>query len=151
VTSTRRPRPGISRTARCGRPCAAATWTKWPGDPRTGDCPPIRVTEAWSSDGPVWRQTGRASRLRRHGLLREPSGPGFARAQLGVLRDPPGEHVVLRVRLVLWGRGPGAGTGGALGILRRRKSCSLRGARTQWRLLLTIAVKMRLVTWPSTC
>jgi hypothetical protein len=34
---------------------------------------------------------------------------------------------------------------GAVGILRRRNACSLRGARAQWRLLLTVAVSMVLV------
>ncbi len=31
---------------------------------------------------------------------------------------------------------------GVIGVLRGRNACSLRGARTQWRLLLTVAVAM---------
>lgn len=34
---------------------------------------------------------------------------------------------------------------GVGGILRRRKSCSLRGARGQWRLLLTVIITMLIV------
>lgn len=34
---------------------------------------------------------------------------------------------------------------GVMGILRGRRSCSLRGARAQWRLLLTVCVVMVIV------
>lgn len=38
-------------------------------------------------------------------------------------------------------------TAGVIGILRRRKACSLRGARDQWKLLLTVLVAMVVVYW----
>jgi len=34
---------------------------------------------------------------------------------------------------------------GVVGLLRRRKSCTLKGTRQQWKLLLTVAVTMVLV------
>ena len=36
-------------------------------------------------------------------------------------------------------------TGGIVGILRRRRSCTRRGARAQWRLLLTVVLMMLVV------
>lgn len=36
---------------------------------------------------------------------------------------------------------------GVIGILRGRKACSLRGARAQWKLLLTVLVVMVVVYW----
>lgn len=46
-------------------------------------------------------------------------------------------------------RGPAIvlATAGVIGILRRRKACSLRGARDQWKLLLTVLVAMVVVYW----